>query len=111
MKLTAEDSERIADLTRRGWTARAIAEELGVTARTVSRHRQAQGVAQPPAPRYSPDVRAKAEQLLDDGASYREVARTLGLSQDRAPRWFPGRGWTSSQANELRALYRTLNRI
>lgn len=35
----------VAEMTRRGMTARAIAEQLGVTARTVARHRTAVRVA------------------------------------------------------------------
>jgi IS30 family transposase len=39
----------------------------------------------------SPAERATAARLLDDGASYREVARTLGRSDLCIGRNFPGR--------------------
>lgn len=41
-----------------------------------------------------------AEALLEDGASYREVARTLGRNQSIICRHFPGRGWSDETKRE-----------
>lgn len=38
-----------------------------------------------------------AKQLLDDGASYPEVARTTGISVPALKRRFPGHEWTQTQ--------------
>lgn len=36
----------------------------------------------------------RSRELLDDGASFGEISRTLGVGRDTLRRWFPGRGWT-----------------
>ena len=40
---------------------------------------------------------AQAEELLDDGWSFAEIHRTLGISEDTLSHHFPGRGWSSEQ--------------
>lgn len=35
-----------------------------------------------------------ARGLLDGGASYGDVARTVGVDRSTVVRWLPGRGWT-----------------
>lgn len=35
----------------------------------------------------------RARQLLDDGVSLGEAARTVGIDRSTVRRWFPGRGW------------------
>jgi hypothetical protein len=97
-----ERYERIAQLTRAGWTRRAIAQELGICTRTVERARIATGCAQPVPPRLTDEQLAAAEALLDDGAAYIEAGRTIGAAGRTVARHFPGRGWTQSQAAEYR---------
>lgn len=48
----------------------------------------------------------KARQLLDDGASYREITRTLGISKTTLRAKFPGRGWTYKESGEFRWITR-----
>lgn len=37
----------------------------------------------------------RARDLIEDGASYGEVARTVGVEPKTVRSWFPGRGWES----------------
>ena len=100
---TPTRNERIAKLTRRGWSARAIAAEVGCTERTVVRIRKKTGVAKPAARRLTDADRALAERLFADGCSVSEVERTLGRSQGSLCHAFPGRGWTRQQTGEFAA--------
>lgn len=54
----------------------------------------------------SDDEKNRAAELLDGGASYREVARTIGRSASVLCRRFPGRGWTRDQVAERASLDR-----
>lgn len=70
-----------------------IADALKVSPRTVQRHRRSAGIAKPF--RRVPEADfAVAQQMLDDGASYEEAARTVGCSAHAIAGRFPGRGWT-----------------
>ena len=102
-----EYDRQIAELTRRGSTAADIAKQLGLNPRTITRARRRMGVAQPAVPRFSQDEVRRAEAMLDDGCSFREVARTLGRAHDTIMLKFPGRGWTSRQVAEYAAWSRT----
>lgn len=91
--------DRIAALTREGRTATEIGAMTGVCKRTVVRHRRAAGIPAPPSsPPMTPSELARAQALLDDGACYREVARTLGRSAQSVRRRFPGHAWTRAQS-------------
>lgn len=54
----------------------------------------------------SEDENRRAAELLEGGASYREVARTIGRSASVVCRRFPGRGWTPEQVAERASLDR-----
>ncbi len=56
--------------------------------------------------RVTPTERAHMEQLLSEGASYREVARTTGRSSNTVARLFPFRGWSQSQGGKFGCLIR-----
>lgn len=98
--------DRAIHLTAEGWTAQQIADNLGVTQRTVYRYRQTAGISQPKPPALSSGERDFARRLLLDGCSYNEVARTLGRSMDCVLRNFPGFGWDRRQINEFMAIVR-----
>lgn len=54
---------------------------------------------------------ALAERLLDDGASYTEVSKTLKVKRETVARRFPGRGWTHKQGGEYGYAIRRANNI
>lgn len=73
---------------------------LGMSERTVYRIRR-DHLKLSDAPPFRPltqDEKRQAEQLLDDGASFREVADTLGREASTIARHFPGRGWQPVQS-------------
>lgn len=87
----------VAEYVRQGLTVRQIAERLDVTTRTVWRYKHDLGLTVPnPAP-LPPERWVEAEQLLDEGAPYAEVARTIGCEWHAVKERFPGRGWTRTQ--------------
>lgn len=51
-----------------------------------------------------------AEQMLRDGCSYYEIARTLGRSETPFRRHFPGRGWTKTEAGQYGAFVHRMQR-
>lgn len=100
----AERRAEIVRLTKAGHSAAEIAKRLGVTTRTVHRQRRTGGCAKPMPNWMTDDEIRRAEALLDDGASYSEVARTLGRTAQSIGERFPGRGYSKAQANEMRRL-------
>ncbi|HEY2066352.1 MAG TPA: helix-turn-helix domain-containing protein [Gemmatimonadaceae bacterium] len=109
--LLAERRARVQRLTHEGRTAKAIAVALGITPRTVQRIRGDLGIAKPKPPILTDDEKRLAATLLDDGASYEEVARTIGRSAHAVRLAFPGRGWTREQCGAFRFEPRGPNRM
>ena len=103
--------ERIAELTRQGCSAPLIAEILGITTRTVQRARKRAGISQPRPPFTSPEERARMGELIREGVSYKEVARTLGRNEMTIARHYPGFAWTPQQVAEAGVLSRRMARI
>lgn len=103
---------RVATLTRGGYTDREIAVWLGVSERTVLRDRKTAGlpITSTTAPLTEVE-RATALRLLEDGANYREVARTIGRGRTTIKRAFPGYSWTQAQKFEYRMALRAFNAI
>lgn len=102
----SERLARVKVLTAEGWAASDIAAELKVSRRTVVRYRRATGCARPAPRRLTTDEITVASELLDDGCSYEEVARTLGVSSSSIVARFPGRSWTPSQISAHGCLHR-----
>ena len=98
--------DRVMELTRDGRSARDIAEILGITERSVLRHRRAAGLSREPGTPMTADELRRAEALLNDGCSLQEVARTLGRSARTIKRRFPGRAWTRAQIDEHLSMIR-----
>jgi DNA-binding CsgD family transcriptional regulator len=107
----AERRGQVAMLTRQGFTAPDIAQRLGITVRSVQRHRLAAGVRQPRVPLLSAAEKQQAQELLSDGASCAEVARTLGRSHTAILRIFPEYRFDKGRAAEAAALGRALARL
>ncbi|QDH91840.1 helix-turn-helix DNA-binding domain protein [Mycobacterium phage Phrappuccino] len=88
----------VVAMTRDGHSIREIAEVLDLTPRSVQRHRHDAGITRPPNnDPLTAEECATARALLEDGASYREVARTLGRSAVTLRRRLPGYGWDREQ--------------
>jgi len=92
---------QVLERTRKGQSAPQIADDLGCCARTVHRARVRLNIGKPSATPVTAEQIEKMRQLLDDGASRCETARTLGVSPKTVNRHFPGRKWTREQANEM----------
>lgn len=103
---------RIEQLTREGYSASEIAAFLGVTKRTVVRIRRKLGITKPPAglPLSAEELRIAAE-MLADGCSYTETARTLGRGVHTMIRRFPGYGWDRQQSAAYSVAVRRLNAV
>lgn len=99
-RLDPEIADRVVELTRQGHTARQISERLHISQRTVNRLRMKRGIGRPSLPTMTSEMVARAATMLDDGASYAEVARTLGVDLSSIKRRFPGRGWTRQQCGQ-----------
>lgn len=76
----AERDADVAELLDRGLNAAEIAKIVGITERTVQRSKKRMGLARELPPPLTEAERLFALSMLDDGASYGEVARTLGRS-------------------------------
>lgn len=108
----AERRKVVAELTWEGWTLDAIAARLNVTPRTVSRDRDELKITQPWPSRFTDDEYRRAQELLDDGYSLQEVARTLHRNVETIAKRFRGRGWSPEQTgqyNRLLALRKQLD--
>lgn len=89
----------IEDLARKGFTTPKIAEMLGVDKRTVNYWRKKRGVVHQR--RYAtPEQIVKIREMLADGASLAEAARTLGLNVGTVRNVHKGEGWTNEQSIE-----------
>lgn len=103
---------QIAALTRAGHTAKEIALIVGVTPRSVERIRGRCGVALPPATPMTEDEIRAAAAMLDDGASYGEVSRTIGRSVMAIRKHLPGRSqWQAGSGVQYRAYMAALDAI
>ena len=103
--------DTIIILTRQGYSAEHIARLLGITTRSVVRNRRKAGIAQPPAPYLSDAELATAQTLLEDGASYGEVGRTLGRSQSAIANRLPGYAWNRDQSSAYAVMCKRLNQL
>lgn len=103
---------RIAELTRAGLSQAQIAAIVGITPRSVCRTRKKLGLSRPLSGLHmTPDEIARAQALLDDGASYKEVARTLGRSSWSLRNRFPGYAFTVEQSVEAYRLHKAMSRL
>lgn len=101
------DLERLAEMVEAGYSDRRMAEELGASIRTVQRRRLSMGVRRVPEGSrrtYPPEIWEPVEQMLDEGMSYNAIATALGVDHQAISKRFPGRGWTSKQGGEARAM-------
>jgi hypothetical protein len=88
------DRDEFRRLNADGWTAPQLAQHFGIAPRSVTRLRSKLGIQAPTDHTLTPDRLAQIEAMLDDGASQREIQRTLGVDRETIRAHFPGRGWT-----------------
>lgn len=112
--LTEADIERrwrrVVELSHRGVPVAEIASQLGISQTHVYRIRAQRIGAKTPRRNLSAEEIATAQRLLDEGASYAEVARTLGRERSVIRRRFPGCGWTPQQGSDHAAWLRQFRR-
>lgn len=106
-----ERREQVAELTRKGHSAREIAALLKTTTRTVTRDRRAAGLTRPAHRKWSPAEHRRALELLADGCSLREVASTLQRNPKTIKTRFKGMGWTHQQRGEYIAMRKLEKRM
>lgn len=108
------DREALQRLHDMGLPASRIAAELGCTMRTVYRWRHDQGLAEPTPEAWDPALLPgrleQARRLLEDGASYKEVERTVHMDRRTLRKRFPGMGWPPDEGGRLGALITQLQR-
>lgn len=105
-----ERMNAVAEMCKSGHTVSDIARKLDITERTVWRMKKRAGLTHP----HPPITNAQVDEMramLDDGMSYSEVSRTLGIDHAAIKRRFPGRGYDQSQSVNARNLRRQLDAI
>lgn len=103
------DHERIEALIRSGLTVAGVAEAAGVSRRTVIRARRRLGIqVRPPRAPLTAEELNLAKRLLEDGASYTEVGRTIGCRDMTVSKHLPGYAWTKSMAGRHSMVIRGL---
>lgn len=102
--------QMFVDLHAKGMSVADIAVRVGRNPKTILawRHRL-NGTVPAPQKRLTPEEEKIAEQMLDDGASYAEIGRTLGYDGSAISWRFPGRGWTSLQTGQFVSMLRKYN--
>ncbi|QOI67675.1 helix-turn-helix DNA-binding domain protein [Arthrobacter phage Orcanus] len=103
--------EEYARIHRPDLSAADAAKLLGVTERTIVRHRARLGLSQASpgaAARPTPERLAEIEARLNDGWPVREIERTYGTTWRTVTRHFPGRSWTKAQAGSFGRLVTNL---
>lgn len=80
----------VGRLTESGYFARQIADELGISPRSVTRIRASLGISQPLARRFSEEEHQQVLDMLEDGVSLPEIGRTIGRSSDVLWRRYKG---------------------
>lgn len=102
--------ETIIALSKQGVSIGDICRAVKLSRRPVMRVRAKAGLAQ----KYSQageDEKLQAKQLLADGCSYEEVARTIGRASSTVAKWHPGYQFTWSQRGAASANARRMNRV
>jgi hypothetical protein len=53
----------------------------------------------------------QVEVMLDDGASFREIMRTMPIGYVSLRKYFPGRGWTQQQAGQFSVMIQRMGKV
>lgn len=108
-----EDRERVLELTRANATAKEIENRTGVSEHVVYKIRQSAGLVAPhPSKSLAPIAERieEAREMVEDGAPFSEIKRTLHLSRGVLQREFPGQAWSREQCVDIAVAVRQANR-
>lgn len=100
------DDALVGMLTSEGCSTRRIAEIMHCSTRSVTRARSRLGIAKPPGRPVTAEERAIADAMLADGASVREIERTLGRQPSALAYRYRGKGWSRAQIVEYAVIRR-----
>lgn len=101
------DHERILELGAQGLTNRQISEHVGGTPNSIGVIRRKNGQGRPGANQKMTEAEiSRARELLEDGASYKEVGRTLGRHYNTIRFHLPGYGWTYKESGQFGMMMR-----
>lgn len=105
-----ETLDTVERFTLAGHSAAGIAKRLHFSVRTIQRYQSDRGCLPKRATKITEEEKLIAKKMLEDGASYKEVGRTLGRSDSAFSRYFPGYAWTPQQTGKHAALMRWADR-
>lgn len=110
---SAERDVEFLQCEQAGMSAAQMAERFNVSTRTIERWRNRLGVTHcAQTPRMPDSARRQAEYLLDQGCSFSETARTVGVSWKTIYRWFPDRHpWSRQEVVEFAVMVRAMGRL
>lgn len=103
-----EFDNEILELSRAGVSLKQQSARLGVSVSHITRARVRLGVAKK-VPKMTREQLDRMAELLDDGVSYKEVARTMNVFPKTVRERFPGRGWTHQECGQFGMLNRYMN--
>lgn len=101
-KVTDAMRRIVLDIIAEGGSNPQAAKAIGVSVKTVERIRRKAGISAGCAfARFSPEEDKLARAMLEDGASFNEVARTLNRALSTICRKYKGMGWTKQELSEF----------
>jgi IS30 family transposase len=107
----AERRAHIVELHNLNVSTAEIATRMGITPRSVMRARAAAGLTKPQPTPFTIEEYYAAQEMLDDGASYHEVARTLGRWPGTIKKRLPGYTLDKYQVSQAAAMGRAMAAI
>lgn len=94
------DPQQVKARSEAGDTLASIAEALGCSISSIIKIRHELGISDHNKARLTEDAKRRIEAMLDDGCSFAEITRTLGISHETLKRHYHGRQWTKEQQVE-----------
>lgn len=101
MKIDEDIQRAIVEMSRQGMLVKTIADKLHISQRTVERYRDRTNTKAFEHKPLTEAELARAKELLEDGASYADVGRTIGRSPHAIRKRIPGYSWPLSQCSQL----------
>lgn len=92
------DRDEFARLDGQEWTLQELASHFGVSLATASRVRRELNLNREHF--LAPEKIARIEEALEDGWSFAEISRTIGVDVETLRRRYPGRAWSHRERDE-----------